>query len=393
MPRAERHRNKKSVFWRCYWAYLAFILVFLIAVFFYVRATMLEYERNSPENYVVWLAESASGSSELGSYLEKYNFSDNRYGDAKERKERFYSTVKAAKLEAKPAPGSHSSLAPVYEITADGKPFLNIAISETGSHTKLGIMSLSDWDIDHCIMRDPASSAMPKLSEDKNLDISLVMPSDFTLLTDGVQTALPEGATETALSDFEYIAKYVSAPKGVSFELSDLYFEPSLAALNNAGEELVFDVGANGVYSVKADYAASPEAKALAESVCDPLAIGKTWSRFMTDDVGGAHHGRDTVIKECRLLKGTGLYELALRWSSNVDISFVSGHSLDSWSNESETNYIQYNDELFSCDVYFEKNMTIKRGVGPRTDVFSNRMFFGKVNGGWYLLDMISLDK
>ena len=47
----------------------------------------------------------------------------------------------------------------------------------------------------------------------------------------------------------------------------------------------------------------------------------------------------------------------------------------------------------FKIDVYVEKNMTISRGLGPRTDVFSNRMFFGNVNGTWYLLDMVTLDK
>ncbi len=378
-----------------YLAYLALIVILLFALFLYVRGIMLQYERNSPENYVIWLAKTADERSELGKYLEQYNFGDKRYGDPEARRTSFYAAARSAELEVKAASGSYDSLNPAYEIKADGKPFMNIAIKEVGRSTKLGIMSLSDWEIDYCIVRNPNSSTAVKIGEDKALEFTLTMPSDFILLVDGYQAAVPgaEESESVTLSEFSYVKDFVEAPSGIKFRIGGLYYEPEFSALNNGNEEIAFESKLPGQYSLKADYAASPEAKALAESICDPLAIGKLWSKFMTDDVGGAHHGRDTVIKDCKLLKGTNLYSLAQRWSSNVDITFVSGHTLDSWSEESVTNYIQYNDELFSCDVYFKKNMTIKRGIGPRTDVFSNRMFFGRVKNNWYLLDMITLDK
>ena len=96
MTRLERHSVKKPVFWKVYFIYLIIIALAFAALFFYVRSTMLEYERNNPENYVVWLAQDASDNSELGKYLEEHNFSDTRYGDAKSRKSTFYDTIKTA---------------------------------------------------------------------------------------------------------------------------------------------------------------------------------------------------------------------------------------------------------------------------------------------------------
>ena len=393
MTRSERHSTRKTFFFKAYLAYLIIIAIALAGIFIYVRNLMVKYENNSPENYVVWLAEKASPSSELGKYLEEKNFSDTRFGIAGARKDNFYNTIKAAKLEAKAAKGSYGSLNPVYDVTADGNPFMTIALKELSNTTKLGIMTLSDWDIDYCILRDPYSNSDIKLNENGSLDYKLVVPEGFSLFLDGAPAVNLDPVSEITLPDFQYVADYVDAPKGKVYELSNVYYEPNFTAANNGGETLAFEKQIDGGYSVKAEYSASPEAKALADSVCDPMEIAKLWSKFMTDDVGGASHGLATVRTGCKLLQGTNLYDLATKWASNVDITFVSGHTLDGWSNESVDNYVQYNQNLFSCDVYVEKNMTISRGLGPRTDVFSNRMFFGNVNGTWYLLDMVTLDK
>ncbi len=390
MGRADRHRNKKSLFGKIYLAYLIVILLCFVAIFFYVRTMMVKYERNSADNYVLWLVKDASEDSELGKYLEEYNFSDTRFGDSAARKADFYAKAKDADMAAAPAKGSHNSLNPAYDITIDGKPFITISIKEESSVTKLGIMTLSEWSIEYAIIRDSNSEGI-SLNEQNALSYKLTIPEGFTLLASGQKTNLTP-AEEAELGDFEYVAPYVDAPKGLIYTVDNVYFEPAFSVLNNGSEELSFDVSSDGSYFVKPEFAASPEAKTLADSVCNPLVIGKTWSKFMTDDVGGASHGLATVRSTCMLLQGTNLYSLATKWAGNVDITFVSGHTLDSFTNESVTNYVMYNENLFSCDVYFEKNMTISRGLGTRTDVFSNRMYFGKVKGNWYLLDMVSLD-
>ncbi|MDO5441060.1 MAG: hypothetical protein Q4F55_00690 [Bacillota bacterium] len=391
MTRMERHTVKKPLFWKVYLVYLLVIALAFVGIFIYVRGIMTQYENNSPENYVVWLAKDASENSELGKYLEEHNFSDKRFGNAETRKADFYDTIKNAELKSIAAKGSYDSISPVYDVTADGKPFMTIGISEQGNTTKLGIMTLSDWKIDYCILRNGYFEDSIKLGEDGKLDYTIKLPENYTLMIDNEEANI-ESSGLAELAEFEYIYPFAKAPQAKVYELNDVEYEPYVTASRGGEDVLGFEKQTDGSYSVLPEFSPSIEAKELCDSVCNPLEIGKTWSKFMTDDVEGPSHGLNTVIAQCRILKGTNLYDMANKWAHNVDITFVSGHTITSWTNESVTNHIKYNDNLFSCDVSFDKNMNLARGAGKRTDEFRNRMFFGNVNGAWYLLDMMTLE-
>ncbi len=109
----------------------------------------------------------------------------------------------------------------------------------------------------------------------------------------------------------------------------------------------------------------------------DVLEIAKMWSRFMTDDLDGESHGLEEIRRY--FIKDSDYYRYAAEWALGPDIKFTSPHTLDSFTNERVSNFIQYNEECFSCDVYFEKNMSLlyeDRFAGFRTDVFNSRMYF-----------------
>lgn len=384
-----------------YLIYLFVIALALLGVHLYVRGVMVSYEESDPAVYAVRAVRSASArDGAIGQFLEEHVFSS-EYGDPQAAKAAFYEAAKSADIQAAAESGEFDPVHPVYNLTADGKPFLRVAMTETGTETKLGIMAISEWRVDSCILRDPDSleSSVPA-GEDGSLSLSVSAPSDFTVLLDGA--ALPAdseavlGAVRAALAEFAYVAPYVQVPEGVEYSLSGLYFEPAISALNNAGTEVSATVSAPGKWSVSAEYQPTQAAEELARSAADPLYIGKLWSKFMTDDVGGSGRGLYTVRSECRLIPGSSLYEMATRWAGSVDITFVSGHVITGWTNEKTENFIMYNEDLFSCDVYFEKNLTLKTGA-TRVDVFDNRMYFvrikepGAVQPGWYLADMLSL--
>ncbi len=109
----------------------------------------------------------------------------------------------------------------------------------------------------------------------------------------------------------------------------------------------------------------------------DVLAAAKTWSKFMTDDLTGDTHG--LVEAQQLFIKDSDYYRYAAEWATGPDINFTSAHSIDSFTNESVKNFISYSEDCFSCEVYFEKNMTLyfeERFAGSRTDVFHSIMYF-----------------
>ncbi len=112
-------------------------------------------------------------------------------------------------------------------------------------------------------------------------------------------------------------------------------------------------------------------------SQLDIMEIAMNWSRFMTDDLTGEQHGLSTVQEY--LIKDSDYYRYAYEWANGGDIKFTSPHTLDSFTNESLTDFVRYSENCFSCKVYFEKNMSLiyeDRFAGFRTDTFHSIIYF-----------------
>lgn len=393
----------KSKFWRIYIVYLLVILAGLAALHFYVKGIMVDYEKQDPEPYVAELLQRASEKDgQIGQYLEEHAF-NGPAGELAATKERFYSIVKslkdddAAQISFEEDPAHIGSMDPVVNVTANGKPFLRVGLHEAEKVTKLMIMNISKWDVSSVTLLDPDRDASTPLNLDENglLSYTVSVPEGFTLLLDDQAVSADAPHTETGLPEFEYVAPFTEVPSGMQYDIKGLAAEVRVSALNNAGDEVAAVQTAPGVYDIPANFAETAEAQAAMAGIADPLYIGELWSQFMTDDVGGSWHGFYTVVRECKLLEGSNLYDLADRWASSVDITFVSNHVITAWNKESVSNFIQYNENLLSCDVYFEKEMRV--AGQQRVDVFDNRMYFVNITDpaiaapGWYLADMLSL--
>ena len=100
------------------------------------------------------------------------------------------------------------------------------------------------------------------------------------------------------------------------------------------------------------------------------------------------------------LIEDSYLYNYAYQWATNVDITFISNHTLKNpaFTNEKLSNFVVYNDKAFSCDMYLEKNMRLANG-NELTDKMNEKMYFAyyddtddsKDNPSWKLVNMQSL--
>lgn len=168
----------------------------------------------------------------------------------------------------------------------------------------------------------------------------------------GVQLVNTKSCTFTLLTKAAAVEVTDSSGAMTSYALS----EPSLVIGTEVGSE-----------TVPEDIAAQ----------LDVLEIAKTWSRFMTDDLEGDTHGLAQVQQY--FIKDSDYYRYAEEWATGPDIKFTSLHTIDSFTNESVTDFIRYGEDCFSCEVYFEKNMSLlfeDRFAGYRTDIFHSIMYF-----------------
>ena len=123
----------------------------------------------------------------------------------------------------------------------------------------------------------------------------------------------------------------------------------------------------------------------------DILKFAEMYSLFLTDDLAHGVYGHGFSKLSPYLIKDSYMYEMAHGWAYQVDITFVSNHRLKNptFTNESVSNFIIYNDNAFSCEVNLEKNMTVNNE--DRIDKMHERLYFIYYNDGYKLVDMRSI--
>ena len=386
-------KKKKTLFGKFYFAYLVITLAGLALLFMHVRGILVDYEKSQPDNYVLGLLNHASKNDKaLGSYLQENCFYATDYGDPEARQNSFYNTDAYSELKAtKNLTYSEEDLF-VYDVTANDKPFVTVAIEKTGSKQKLGIFNIASYKLKYAFVRNPEISKPSfKLSDEGTIAFSVVLPKDFTLKFDGAVVDTSSGS-EGVIEDFAAFSAYDEVPTGTKMDFV-LHYDPIITVENNVGEEvnLNLDISSEGnVYYAAADYGTdSAQADAVRE-VGDFLSMYELWARFMTDDVGGYYHGLYSVLDECRILPGSKLEEQATAWATSIDITFVSDHYGYYFQNENVDNYILYNDNFCSADVSFDEVISVS-GVGDRTIEYNNRMFFIRRDGEWYWVGQLDL--
>ncbi len=207
-------------------------------------------------------------------------------------------------------------------------------------------------------------------------DYEVVIPEDLSLTIDEkdadtlctpVSTPHPDAAVLLDLASVN-----LPKQKTYSFSLIEPERKAAVTDADGARKEFVLDKNHIEISCI--------EDKGIPESISSQIDVMKqaiTWSRFMTDDVDGYMHGLAAVQK--MFIKDSDYYNFAHEWVTGVDITFVAGHTITGFENQKISNFTQYNDKCFSCEVYFEKNMNLfseERFVGTTTDVFNSVMYF-----------------
>ncbi len=195
--------------------------------------------------------------------------------------------------------------------------------------------------------------------------------------------------------DYQYIAEYIEVPVLLEYRFEGLAKAPTFTVKDNQLQSTDYVLNRGDELTITGQKGDDTLPDWLSAQF-DPLAIAKKWSLFMTDDLEGNLNGYYNMRDH--LIRGSYYDTVAYQWATNIDITFISDHYFrdPAFSKESVTNVVLYGDKWFSCDIYFEKHMTLTRTGKLQDDIFHRRMYFihlddtddGKDNPHWVIADM-----
>lgn len=354
------------------------IIMIIVGVVFliYVFSAMVSYEKNLLENYIARLPEETKFQEELKSN----SFTISSYEKEKASKEDGIKKLfRSGDLEYKENKALTKDGVFGYDIYTSSSKIATVTLRVKKSYQRLGILRINEYELQNVDLDlkeglyavDVTIPANYKLYVNENL----VKEKDITATTDD--------------KNLERLTEFVEINKANVYQLKSFVYEPKIKILDESNKEVTYKqedgkIVVTKEYKEVADF---EEAKKQLKEPFDVLGLAKNWSLFLTDDLKGSRHGFDQLIPY--LIQGSAMYQLAYSWATNVDITFVSRHYLKNppFTNESVKNCILYNENAFSCEVYFDKNMALYSG-NTKVDTMHDRMYFVYYQGGYKLVDM-----
>ena len=360
---------------------LIFSLVFIIlgAIFLgYVYNSMVIYERSIVDNYIKYLAES-------GKLTE--NINDNIFEVSKYEKKNAKITdgvkklLKSDKLNIKKNSKNSTDTVFAYDLKIDDKVISTVSLKSVDTYTKMAILTVNEWEVEN----------IETYFENGIYKYDISVPSNYKVYVNDTELVKEDVVQEGDINGLERLTEHLEIQKSKTYEIDGLVYEPDIKIVDENNKEVEFESKEDKII-VSKDFKKIEkleDAKEYIKDDFDILKLAENWSLFLTDDLQGSYHGFHQLTPY--LILDSYMYEMAYGWSHNVDITFVSAHRLKNpiFTNERVENFVIYNENAFSCEVYLEKNMVVSGK--DKIDIMHDRLYFIYYDGGYKLVNMESI--
>ena len=366
MARETRHTKKKKVKIH-YFRFFMFLWILALIGFgiyanSYVKKILVEMQANTPSQIITEALDKITDDQ----IRSLFNFTDKvDEGDQVANIRKFFTD---RQYDIRKEFGKDS-----YGIFIENEQAATVNLNKLRSVSKIGVINYSIYEIAGI---EPAG--------DKELyHLEVYAPSNCQVYMSG-QLMTPDSSVKP--TTFKDAYNYVTIPSDDTYIFSDLTKKPELKIVRD-GAELPYEIDAENKVTVTSSVGHYDTLEA-AGCDFDILEFAEIWSKFMTDDIKGTRHGFNTVA--AYLIKDSEQYDEAWSWATKVDITFVSGHTLNNpaFTEETVTNVTKYGDDLISADVHLVKHMHITRTNVNHDDVFNNTIYLVRYNGEWKVINM-----
>ena len=366
--------------------YIIILTVLMVISLIYVVESLIKYENLQVEKFLnntMDQVANAGRSGNISKYLDVSNFNLSKFEGENASKDKLIAEyIKSNEFTFKLDSESVDLNNPVYDALVGENAIFKIALNGEKKVTRLGILTFQDWKLDKVTLA----------KTDGLYECIIAAPSDYKVYVNNIQVTENEKTDGKLDEGLEELAKYANIPFMTKYTISGLINEPEVKIEDEKGNEAKYEKEDN-IYKVALDFEEIQDEKEALNKIngdIDIMKIAKDWSLYLSNDLSGKLHGFYNINQY--LIKDSYMYKYAYKWATNVDITFISSHTLDNptFTNTKLSNFRIYNEKAFSCDVYLEKNMIIKGG-NKLQDKMNERMYFAYYNGSWKLVNMQSI--
>jgi len=183
----------------------------------------------------------------------------------------------------------------------------------------------------------------------------------------------------SAHPDYVHFTKYAEGlPQKAVYTIAALSDSADISVTDRNGTNIPLEEGLDE-YDLTAE-AGLDTVPAEVSAEIDLLSVAQNWSLFMSNDLKFSKLSGN-------LITGSYQYEVARKYATGIDITFISNHVLldPAFTENSVTNFRWITDKCFSVDISFVKHMRLTRTGQLVDDEVNDRFYFVKyddtVNG------------
>lgn len=378
MKKLIRKFKRLSLYKKSFLLFAACLIVIGLLFLGYVWNSMVVYERSLVDNYIKYLVDTGKLTNDIDDNLfeiSEYEKKNVKITDGV--KKIFKSDDLVIKKNSKKSTASLY----VYDLKLNDQIISTVGLKNINSYTKMAILTINEWEIEK----------IETFFEKGIYNYEIIIPKDYKLYVNDKIVTDDLITNEGDVEGLDRLTQYIEINKSKTYVINNFVYEPDIKIIDNSGKEVHYKLDGNKIvieYNFK-EIKKYDDAKKYIKGDFDILKLAENWSLFLTDDLTGSYHGFHQLTPY--LIEGSYMYEMAYGWSHNVDITFVSSHRLKDpvFTNERLENFIIYNDNAFSCEVYLEKNMIVSGK--DKVDIMHDRLYFIYYEDGYKLVNMESI--
>ena len=345
--------------------YSLIIVIILVGLHIYIKNCLLNYEKNDIHNYLTNVVYNID------------NYKLHEYTNSKESniKEEYINFLNDNTLEFK----KHTKEDEIYDVCIGDRILYTISLEKGDTVTEFGVLSYKKL-------------STKEIKPNMNRGIyyyDIEIPSNYKVYLDDKEITLNKKLEN--YKNLNNIYEFSNnTPKKAKYELNNINKDSKIVIKDFLDNDVKYEIKNNKLIFNEEKYTMD-KVKDILKVNINPLEFAKKWSLLMSDDLIGTYHGFYTISNY--MVKDSNVYKRAYTWATGIDITFTSTHNLKNppFTDESVKDCIIYSEDLFSADVYFKKHIRVNSTNIDKTDIFSQRIYFTKINDTWKVAYMTTV--